>query len=95
MQQQNKRILMGFDTIEINLVPPNITGLVTLSGGGLGVQERPPCHSLKMSLSARGGDLRQDNFNIYVVFWTVSLRLSEVGQGLSLAIPPKVDPLKI
>ena len=33
-------------------IPPKVAEIVTLSGGG---GERPPCHSLKMSLLGWGG----------------------------------------
>ena len=60
-------------------IPPKVNGFVTLSGGRVGVQERPPCHSLKMSLLAKGGGCqgKSDNVNLYHVFF---LSLSQLGR---------------
>ena len=44
-------------------ISPKVTGIITLSKGWRGVQERPPCHSLKMTMS----------FYMTGVFFTVSL----------------------
>ena len=43
-------------------IPPKVTKIVTLSGGR-GVQERPPCHSLKMSLLGWGGGVKGKSDN--------------------------------
>ena len=65
---------LRIDFIMVLNVPeilPKVTGIVTLSGGGGGVQERPPCHSLKMSLWGRGGQGekgKSDDVTLYDVF---------------------------
>ena len=62
-------------------IPPKVNGFVTLSGGRVGVQERPPCHSLKMSLLAKGGGCqgKSDNVNLYHVFF-LTASLSQLGR---------------
>ena len=71
-------------------IPPKITGLVTLSWGGVKVWERPPCHSLNMSLLARvGGCLRQEwqCYSISRFFLTASLAVLLPGRSPDVWLP--------
>ena len=55
--------------LDVPEIPPKVTGIVTLSGGGGGVLERPPCHSLKIIRLGRAGVKgKSDDVILYDVF---------------------------
>ena len=86
-------------------IPPKVNEIVTLSGGG-GVQERPLCHSLKMSLlgGGGGGSKARVTMSFYMTFFyfdgipqllsqqLVKLYSSRIKSSLSLKVDPSTAP---